>query len=243
MVNIKNLSLCYGQKEVLYDISCEIARGKITAFIGKSGVGKTSLIRCLAQLVTHYEGSILFQGEILRSLKRVERAQKISMVFQEWNLFPHQTVEKNCISPQVSVLKRSTREAREHAHTMLEKLGMESFANKYPCTLSGGQKQRVAIARALCMHPEMILFDEPSSSLDPKTTDSLVQLIRELRSEGVTVVFSSHDIPFISSLFDTVHLLEKGMLKATATAENWESIAPVAQFLQQISPSSTQVTQ
>lgn len=231
MVHVKELSLQRGKRQILNNISLTLPQGKVTAFIGGSGAGKTSLIRCLAHLYTDYTGEILIEGRELRTLLRKERSTFMALVFQQWHLFPHMTVEENCIHPQRTVLKREKREAQERARQLFQQLNIEAVKTLYPCQISGGQQQRVAIARALCLQPKLLLFDEPSSALDPQTTRDLAQLIRNFVKRGMTVAFSSHDPPFIGELSDQLYLLKEGSLIKEATRETWSRSPLISSFL------------
>jgi ABC-type polar amino acid transport system ATPase subunit len=218
MIKGENLNLTYpAQKSrksvtVLKNVSFTVERGRITSFIGKSGAGKTSLLKCIAQLVTFYKGKILFKGKPLKSLTLRERASCVGFVFQQFNLFPHMTVLENCMHPLFAVFKMTKVQAEEKAREVLKQLAMENFCSAHPSQLSGGQQQRVAIARALCLNPEVLLFDEPTSALDPESTKSLQRLLHNLCEKGITIVLSSHDMPFIKSVLDRVYFLENGQI-------------------------------
>jgi len=215
MISITNLSLSYTRLgttiEILSDINCRIELGRITAFIGKSGAGKTSLLRCVAGLTTEYAGSIIADGVDLRVIDSALRAQYTGFVFQQFHLFPHMTVIENCMHPAIYHGMQKER-ARRRALEMLEQVSLVEHATKHPQQLSGGQQQRVAIARALMLTPKVLLFDEPTSALDPESTHMLVTTCKQLVKQGVTIAFSSHDMQFISSLKDVVHLMSDGKI-------------------------------
>ncbi len=222
MVEAKNISLYIGKTQVLHDISCELPTGRITSFIGRSGTGKTSLLRCMAYLNQGYTGVITCDGESIASLLPQQRALTVGFVFQYFHLFPHMTVWKNCMHPLLTVLKLSKEEASERAFQMLKQLGIDHLKDSYPARLSGGQQQRVAIARALGLRPKVLLFDEPSSALDPESTQGLMQIIRELSSQGVTIAISSHDMAFVRGILDRVYFLEGGKVAEVFDAQQQE---------------------
>ncbi len=210
MIKGNHIVLKYDDKTILRDVSFEIPKGRITAFIGKSGAGKTSLLMCFANLNSHYEGQLLFQDKAIKDFSNKERVKHIGFVAQKFNLFPHMSVLKNCMHPMTTVLGLSEREAEEKALKILKSLDMSEYKTMMPSKLSGGQQQRVAIARALCVEPEVLLFDEPTSALDPESTTSLQELLKDLLKSDVTIVVSSHDMPFIKSILDRVYFLENG---------------------------------
>lgn len=210
MIKGNHIVLKHGDKTVLRDVSFEIPKGRITSFIGKSGAGKTSLLMCVANLNSHYEGQLTFEGKAIKDFTDKQRVKHIGFVAQQFNLFPHMTVWQNCMHPMTTVLGMSEREAEEKAYQVLKALDMSEHKTKHPSKLSGGQQQRVAIARALCMEPEVLLFDEPTSALDPESTKSLQELLKELVKSEVTIALSSHDMPFIKSVLDRVYFLENG---------------------------------
>ena len=195
--------------EVLKGIDFTIERGRITAFIGKSGAGKTTLLRCIALLTPFYLGSITINDEEIKTLSDAQRTAEIGFVFQQFHLFPHMTVLKNCMHSLVSVYGRKPEKAERVAREKLNTVGLADFAQSYPSQLSGGQQQRAAIARALCHSPQVLLFDEPTSALDPESTSDLCDVLLKLSEKGVAIVFSSHDMPFINRLLDKVYFLHE----------------------------------
>jgi len=211
MITTKNVGLTIKHKTIIDNASISLPKGSITAFIGKSGAGKTSLLKCIAQLYTNYSGDIAYQGVSLKTLPPQQRVHAIGYVFQQFNLFPHLTVLENCIQPQL-VNGTSIAAAQKKADDLLDALDLAPFKKSYPSALSGGQQQRVAIARALALEPQVLLFDEPSSALDPQSTQALASLLKNLNQKGITIGFCSHDVSFIKNLLDRVYLLENGKI-------------------------------
>ena len=213
MVKGANITLEIDKKKILKNVSFNIAKGKITAFIGPSGAGKTSLLKCIANLYSHYEGTILYQGTSIPKFSDKERAHSIGFIFQQFNLFPHMTVLQNCCEPLQLLYKLSSQDASVKALSVLEQLGMDACKDAYAARLSGGQQQRVAIARALCLEPQVLLFDEPSSALDPHNTKMLASLMADLCKNGVTIALSSHDMNLVADIADHVYYLEDGCIE------------------------------
>lgn len=215
---IRGYDLCWKyQKEkkspnVLDGVTFELQQGRITTFMGHSGAGKTTLLKCIANLHTEYQGIITYDGKDVRSLSPSERVSTIGFVLQQFHLFPHFTVLKNCTYALVSVVGMNEQEAKKRAQQVLESLGMSSYMNYYPPQLSGGQQQRLAIARALVLQPKVLLLDEPTSALDPESKKSLEVLLLDLNARGLTLVISSHDMPFIKRVMDQVYFMENGKL-------------------------------
>lgn len=209
MVIVDKLTVAIAQKEILKQISLKLKPGRISVFIGGSGAGKTTLLKAIAGLTPTTDGNITVDNVILSRLNPYERAEKIGYVFQEFNLFAHFTALENCIDP-LMVHGASYQEATEHALNLLKNLGMQEYADHYPAELSGGQQQRIAIARALSLRPKVILLDEPSASLDPANTDRLVEILKSLTAQGLTVVLSSQDMSFVRKVADCIYLIEDG---------------------------------
>lgn len=184
------------KNNTLANASFVIPKGKITLFLGKSGSGKTTLLKCIGNIYSDYQGDISFNTKSIRQLPSNERVKSIGFVDQQYNLFPHFSVLENCMHPQVHVLNTSLIDARHLATNMLAHLGIENLASKKPNDLSGGQMQRVAIARALCMNTKVLLLDEPTSALDPESSSQLAELLETLLQDGITVIISTHDMPF-----------------------------------------------
>jgi len=230
MIHGKNIALSYKNKKnsslVLKEVSFEIRKGRITTFMGPSGAGKTSLLKCIGNLNTHYGGIITCQEKDVKTFTALERASTIGFVLQQFHLFPHLTVLRNCTYALVHVLGMPEKEAEVRALEILHVLHMERFIQNYPSQLSGGQQQRVAIARALVLQPDILLMDEPTSALDPESKHSLEMLLLDLNARGLTLVLSSHDMPFIGRIMDYIYFMEQGELM-----EEWDCKSnPLASF-------------
>jgi ABC-type polar amino acid transport system ATPase subunit len=219
MIKGTNLTLQYGTgsmtKTVLSRVNFDIPRGRITAFIGKSGAGKTSLLRCCAHLETSYTGTLLVEDTPLTTLSNSQRVHTIGFVFQQFNLFPHMTVEANCVAPVLYEGSVTHTDAQARAQELLTLVGMQDYAQRYPHQLSGGQQQRVAIARALMLQPKILLFDEPTSALDPESTTMLATVLKNLLEHSITIAYASHDMQFISATLDRVYLMKDGAIEET----------------------------
>lgn len=211
MVIINELLIELDGKPILHDFSAQLLPGRITLFIGKSGAGKSTLFKAMVGLLPIKAGQIIINGYTLSALDPKKRAEEIGYVFQQFNLFPHMSVLDNCIDPLLVHGKTMT-QAVEIARDILVKLGMFDYQDRYPAHLSGGQQQRVAIARALCLKPRVLLFDEPTASLDPANSLLLAEIMRSLARDGLTIALSSQDSAFIRMIFDRVYLIENGMV-------------------------------
>lgn len=198
ILEVSHLEKSFGSHDVLRDISFQVAKGDVVSVIGASGSGKSTMLRCVSLLETPTGGSILYHGEDITDPKINVPAyrSKVGMVFQSFNLFNNMTVLENCMVGQIKVAGRKKEEAEEKAMAYLKKVGMDAYINAKPRQLSGGQKQRVAIARALAMEPEILLFDEPTSALDPQMVGEVLNIMRQLAQEGLTMIVVTHEMAF-----------------------------------------------
>ena len=210
-----------GAIKALDGISTDIRKGEVVVVIGPSGSGKSTFLRCLNLLETPTGGSILFNGVDITDRKvniNVHR-QKMGMVFQHFNLFPHMTILQNMTLAPIQLLKKSKAAAEEKAMSLLERVGLADRANAYPSQLSGGQKQRIAIVRALCMEPEVMLFDEPTSALDPEMVGEVLEVMKDLAREGMTMVVVTHEMGFAREVGSRVLFMDEGKLVEENTPE------------------------
>ncbi|MBO4376862.1 MAG: amino acid ABC transporter ATP-binding protein [Lachnospiraceae bacterium] len=223
LFEIKDLCKSFGKLDVLNHISTEIREGEVVVIVGPSGSGKSTFLRSLNLLEIPTSGTIEFEGTPITDKKvNVDKyRQKIGMVFQHFNLFPHMTILKNMTIGPVKLLGLSEDKANEEAMAFLTRIGLEDKANAYPSQLSGGQKQRVAIVRALCMHPEVMLFDEPTSALDPEMVGEVLEVMRELAKEGMTMVIVTHEMGFAREVASRVMFVDEGSIKEENTPENF----------------------
>ncbi len=214
ILEVKHLSKTFGKHEVLKDIDFSVEKGEVISIIGASGSGKSTLLRCINLLETPSSGEVMYHGENIEKLKGGESAYRshVGMVFQSFNLFNNMTALKNCMVGQIKVLKRSKAEAKETALKYLEKVGMAPYINAKPSQLSGGQKQRVAIARALAMNPEVLLFDEPTSALDPQMVGEVLDVMRNLAKEGLTMIVVTHEMAFAKDVSSRVVFMADGVI-------------------------------
>ena len=214
IIKIEHLKKSFGENEILKDINLDINKGEVVCIIGPSGSGKSTLLRCLNLLETPTSGRILYNDENIleKGFKIEELRTKMSMVFQQFNLFNNKTVLGNCTLAQEKVLKRSHSEAVEIATKNLETVGLKDRINYKISKISGGQKQRVAIARALCMNPEVILFDEPTSALDPEMVGEVLEVMKDLAKSGITMVVVTHEMGFAKSVADRVIFMDGGVI-------------------------------
>ena len=214
ILEVKHLSKTFGKHEVLKDIDFSVEKGEVISIIGASGSGKSTLLRCINLLETPSSGEVMYYGENIEKLKGGESAYRshVGMVFQSFNLFNNMTALKNCMVGQIKVLKRSKAEAKETALKYLEKVGMAPYINAKPSQLSGGQKQRVAIARALAMNPEVLLFDEPTSALDPQMVGEVLDVMRNLAKEGLTMIVVTHEMAFAKDVSSRVVFMADGVI-------------------------------
>ncbi|WP_141430542.1 amino acid ABC transporter ATP-binding protein [Bacillus sp. 03113] len=214
MIKVENLKKSFGDNEVLKDINAEIQPQEVVVVIGPSGSGKSTFLRCINQLETITAGRILIEGVDLTDKKtdiNLIRAD-VGMVFQQFNLFPHMTVIDNIMLSPTKVKKIAKDVAKEKGMELLRKVGLEDKANVYPDSLSGGQKQRVAIARALAMEPKIMLFDEPTSALDPEMVGEVLEVMKQLAKEGMTMVVVTHEMGFAREVGDRVIFMDGGFI-------------------------------
>ena len=214
ILEIRHLSKAFGSHQVLKDIDFTVRPGDVTSIIGASGSGKSTLLRCVNLLETPTGGDILFHGESItgRQVDASGYRAKVGMVFQSFNLFNNMTVLDNCMIGQIKVLKKKKEEAKESALSFLEKVGMAPYINAKPRQLSGGQQQRVAIARALAMEPELLLFDEPTSALDPQMVGEVLDVMKQLAREGLTMIIVTHEMAFARDVSNHVVFMADGVI-------------------------------
>ena len=214
MIRFDNVHKSYGDLKVLKGINAEIGKGNVVCLIGPSGSGKSTLLRCVNGLETYQDGRIEIEGELVSALApSIHKVRtRVAMVFQRFNLFPHRTALENVMEGQTIVLGRSKAEAKDKAMTQLLRVGLEMKAEEYPARLSGGQKQRVAIARALAMDPEVMLFDEVTSALDPELVGEVLKTMLQLAEDGMTMVCVTHEIGFAYHVANKVCFLHDGLI-------------------------------
>lgn len=212
LIQVKNLRKQFGKQEVLKGITTDIKAGEVVCVIGPSGSGKSTFLRCLNRLEEPSSGRILFEGEDLCDKKTdIDRVrQRMGMVFQQFNLFPHMNILKNLTLGPIELQKRSREEAEAYAMELLHKVGLAERANAYPQQLSGGQQQRIAIVRALCMKPDVMLFDEPTSALDPEMVGEVLNVMKDLAAQKMTMVVVTHEMGFAREVASRVMFLADG---------------------------------
>ena len=223
MINVENLSKNFGDLKVLKNISTTINKGEIISIIGPSGSGKSTFLRCINKLEEPTEGHIYIDGMDLMDKKTDinKIRERVGMVFQHFNLFPNMTVLENLTLSPVMVKKESKEEAEKYALYLLEKVGLSDKANSYPTQLSGGQKQRIAIARALAMKPEVILFDEPTSALDPEMIKEVLDVMRDLAKEGMTMLIVTHEMGFARNVGNRILFMDNGEIIEDCSPRNF----------------------
>lgn len=215
MIDVQDLKKSFGQLQVLNGVTTQIKKGEVLVIIGPSGCGKSTFLRSLNLLEIPTGGKILFEGTDITD-KHVDvnkMRQKIGMVFQQFNLFPHLTIKKNIMLAPVKLGIMSEAEASKKADELLQRVGLPEKANEYPDMLSGGQKQRIAIARALAMNPQVMLFDEPTSALDPEMVGEVLELMKELAQDGMTMVVVTHEMGFAKEVATRVMFIDEGVIK------------------------------
>ena len=212
MINVENLSKNFGDLKVLKNISTTINKGEIISIIGPSGSGKSTFLRCINKLEEPTKGHIYIDGmDLMDKNTDINKVrERVGMVFQHFNLFPNMTVLDNLTLSPIMVKKESKEEAEKYALSLLEKVGLSDKANSYPTQLSGGQKQRIAIARALAMKPEVILFDEPTSALDPEMIKEVLDVMRDLAKEGMTMLIVTHEMGFARNVGNRILFMDNG---------------------------------
>ncbi len=212
IIKVEHLTKSFGHTEVLKDVSLEVYRGEVVVLLGPSGSGKSTLLRCINMLEVPTSGKILFEGtDITKKSVNINKIREhLGMVFQNFNLFPHLTAKSNVMIAQRKVLKRSKEEAEKNAVKQLARVNLANRVDYYPSELSGGQQQRVAIARALAMDPHVMLFDEVTSALDPELVRGILDIMRELASEGMTMMIVTHELNFARDVADHIIFMEKG---------------------------------
>ena len=222
LIEIKDVHKTFDNFDVLKGINLNIEKGQVVTIIGSSGSGKSTLLRCLNLLEVPTSGEINFNGvPLMDKNTNIDKIRtKIGMVFQSFNLFNNKNVLDNCILAQVKVLHRTKKEAEEIAHKYLCKVGMDNFSKAKVTSLSGGQKQRVAIARALCMNPEVLLFDEPTSALDPEKVGEVLDVMKELSNEGMTMVIVTHEMKFAKDISDLVVFIDNGVILEKGSSDD-----------------------
>ncbi|MES1034868.1 amino acid ABC transporter ATP-binding protein [Bacillus pumilus] len=219
LIRVEKLNKHFGELHVLKDIDLTVYENDVVVLIGASGSGKSTLLRCMNFLEIKNDGEIIIDGSPVHPKRDQlnEMRQKIGMVFQHFNLFPHKTVLENIIEAPVMVKKTKKTQAVSEANVLLEKVGLADKANVYPSKLSGGQKQRVAIARALAMKPDVMLFDEPTSALDPELVGEVLQTMKSLAKEGMTMVIVTHEMGFAKEVADRVVYMHEGRIVEEGT--------------------------
>jgi arginine/lysine/histidine transport system ATP-binding protein len=222
VIKVSNLHKKFGKLNVLKGINTHIKKGEVVVVIGPSGSGKSTFLRCLNLLEEPTEGEIIFEGTSITSKENDinKQRQKMGMVFQQFNLFPHMTVLENITLSPRKTKNVAPAEAEKVAYSLLKRIGLEEKANSYPAQLSGGQKQRIAIARALAMSPDVMLFDEPTSALDPEMVGEVLDVMKELASEGMTMVVVTHEMGFAKEVGDRIFFMDEGIILEEGTPED-----------------------
>jgi polar amino acid transport system ATP-binding protein len=221
VIKVNNLNKNFGKLHVLKGVNIEISKGEVVVVIGPSGSGKSTFLRCLNLLEQPTGGEIIFEGISItdKSTDINKLREKMGMVFQQFNLFPNMTVLENITLSPIKVKKLSKEEAETIAYSLLKRIGLEDKAKAYPAQLSGGQKQRIAIARALAMSPDVMLFDEPTSALDPEMVGEVLDVMKELASEGMTMIVVTHEMGFAREVGDRVVFMDGGVILEQGTPE------------------------
>ena len=226
MIRVEHLQKNFGQLHVLKDVTLEVNKGEIVSLIGPSGSGKSTLLRCIHGLEKPDKGKIYMNDELMdpqNKEKYREQRNHMGFVFQHFNLFPHMTVLDNLNLAQTEVLGRSKEDATKKSLELLKRVGLQEKKDSYPNNLSGGQKQRVAIARALCMNPDMMLFDEPTSALDPEMIKEVLEVMKDLGKQGMTMIVVTHEMGFARKVGSRVVFLDHGEIIEDAPSEEFFS--------------------
>jgi ABC-type polar amino acid transport system ATPase subunit len=222
LVEIKNLSLKYGDYSALQNINASFFPGKCVVICGPSGSGKSSLLRCVNKLEDFDEGDIIFNGESLKKSKNISQIRSnIGMVFQHFELYPHLSVLNNITLAPIQVKGLSKTEANKKAFKLLERVGIDDQANKYPSELSGGQQQRAAISRALALEPKLMLFDEPTSALDPEMISEVLKVMRDLADNGMSMLVVTHEMGFARDVADEVVFMDEGKIIERSSSKSF----------------------
>ncbi|MBQ9375109.1 MAG: amino acid ABC transporter ATP-binding protein [Ruminococcus sp.] len=226
MISVRNLNKAFGDLHILKDINEEIKKGEKVVIVGPSGSGKSTFLRCLNLLERPTSGEIFFEGTDITKSRTKEinlLREKMGMVFQHFNLFPHLTIRRNITLAPTKLKLMTKEEADKKAAELLEKVGLADKAEQYPAQLSGGQKQRIAIARALAMNPDVMLFDEPTSALDPEMVGEVLNLMKELADDGMTMVVVTHEMGFAKEVASRVLFMDEGIIAEQASPEEFFS--------------------
>lgn len=225
LIRVENLQKAFGDFHALNGITEEIHKGEVVVIIGPSGSGKSTFLRSLNLLEVPTGGHIYFEGVDITDAKVDidKHRQKMGMVFQHFNLFPHKTILENITLAPIKLLKKDKAEAEKEARELLKRVGLEEKADSYPSQLSGGQKQRIAIVRSLAMNPDVMLFDEPTSALDPEMVGEVLELMKQLAQEGMTMVVVTHEMGFAREVADRVMFVDEGRVKEQGTPEEFFS--------------------
>ena len=223
MIYVNNLEKSFGKNKVLKGVNEHIKKGEVVVVIGPSGSGKSTFLRCLNLLEEPTGGEIIFEGKNITDKKvNINKLrEKMGMVFQQFNLFPHKTVLENITIAPIKVKKMKKSDAEAKAIRLLEKVGLENKRDTYPAQLSGGQKQRIAIARALAMEPDVMLFDEPTSALDPEMVGEVLNVMKDLASEGMTMVVVTHEMGFAKEVGDRIVFMDGGNILESGKPEEF----------------------
>lgn len=222
IISTRNLCKYYGEKiHALENVNADIKQGEVVVIIGPSGSGKSTFLRSLNLLEEATSGQVFFEGVDItdKNVNINKHRQKMGMVFQQFNLFPHMNILKNLTLAPTKLLGKSEEEAQKLAYILLDKVGLKDRAEAYPSQLSGGQKQRVAIVRALCMKPDVMLFDEPTSALDPEMVGEVLETMKDLAKDGMTMVVVTHEMGFAKEVADRVIFMDSGMIIEQGTPE------------------------